>query len=459
MSEKTEDNVLIVKYGEIAVRGNNRKFFIERLLRTIRKNLDDIGDFYVVKEQGRLIVEDRGGELDFDKVIPRILCIMGIIGVSPGVRVRNQELDNLKKVCAEHIRSIGADKYKTFKIETKRSNKSYPLESREVSAAVGEYILDEFPDFTVDVHNPELTVYIELRNDAYVYSELIKGLGGLPVGSSGKGIVMLSGGIDSPVSAFMMAKRGVEVEGVYFNSHIDGRKLFIGPEESMRIQSNLASTIAMAFDECAPAKADRKYIQNSVDRTYRWLERCKKEMARLNSLPDTVNPDQMLFGIDQGGVFNDIRIDHAKRISELDLDGYAVGGLAVGIAQRALDEGIAYTKTRQQFGRPVAKNQGLQFKMADMAIQIECARQLVSHAHKLYELGLPYGKEAAMAKCYAGDMAVQVTLDGIQLFGGYGYSREYPVEKLLRDAKIFQIFEGSNEIQRVVIANNILGKF
>ena len=218
MSEKTEDNVLIVKYGEIAVRGNNRKFFIERLLRTIRKNLDDIGDFYVVKEQGRLIVEDRGGELDFDKVIPRILCIMGIIGVSPGVRVRNQELDNLKKVCAEHIRSIGADKYKTFKIETKRSNKSYPLKSREVSAAVGEYILDEFPNFTVDVHNPELTVYIELRNDAYVYSELIKGLGGLPVGSSGKGIVMLSGGIDSPVSAFMMAKRGVEVEGVYFNS-------------------------------------------------------------------------------------------------------------------------------------------------------------------------------------------------------------------------------------------------
>ena len=172
MSEKTEDNVLIVKYGEIAVRGNNRKFFIERLLRTIRKNLDDIGDFYVVKEQGRLIVEDRGGELDFDKVIPRILCIMGIIGVSPGVRVRNQELDNLKKVCAEHIRSIGADKYKTFKIETKRSNKSYPLESREVSAAVGEYILDEFPNFTVDVHNPELTVYIELRNDAYVYSSL-----------------------------------------------------------------------------------------------------------------------------------------------------------------------------------------------------------------------------------------------------------------------------------------------
>ena len=169
-------------------------------------------------------------------------------------------------------------------------------------------------------------------------------------------------------------------------------------------------------------------------------------------------------------VLEDVRIPASQRLGEegtgfatamktLDLARMFVGGLAVGIAQRALDEGIAYTKTRQQFGRPVAKNQGLQFKMADMAIRIECARQLVSHAHKLYELGLPYGKEAAMAKCYAGDMAVQVTLDGIQLFGGYGYSREYPVEKLLRDAKIFQIFEGSNEIQRVVIANNILGKF
>ena len=218
MAEITEENVLIVKYGEIAVRGNNRKFFIERLLRTIRKNLDGLGDFYVVKEQGRLIVEDRGGEMDFDKVIPKVLCIMGIICVSPAVRTKNQDLDNLKAICKKHMNDIGVDEYKTFKIETKRSNKKYPLESREVSAAVGEYILDNFPNSTVDVHNPDLTVYIELRNDAYIYSKLIKGLGGLPVGSSGKGIVMLSGGIDSPVSAFLMAKRGVEVEGVYFNS-------------------------------------------------------------------------------------------------------------------------------------------------------------------------------------------------------------------------------------------------
>ena len=216
--ERTEENVLIVKYGEIAIRKNNRKFFVEKLLRTIRRNLDGLGDFYVVKEQGRLIVEDRGGEIDFDKVIPKIICIMGIIGVSPGVRTKDQSLDNLKKVCAEHVAMIGAENYKTFKIETKRSNKNYPRVSREVSAAVGEHILEKFPNLTVDVHNPELTVYIELRNDAYIYSKQIKGFGGLPVGSSGKGIVMLSGGIDSPVSAFLMAKRGVEVEGVYFNS-------------------------------------------------------------------------------------------------------------------------------------------------------------------------------------------------------------------------------------------------
>ena len=124
--------------------------------------------------------------------------------------------------------------------------------------------------------------------------------------------------------------RKIKEEGVYFQSHIDGHHIFMGPEESMQIQSNLGSTIAMAFDECPSSRADRTYIQNSVDRTTRWLERCKKKMQELNSLPDTVNPHQMLFGINQGGIFADIRIEHAKRISELDLDGYAVGGLAVG---------------------------------------------------------------------------------------------------------------------------------
>ncbi len=124
--------------------------------------------------------------------------------------------------------------------------------------------------------------------------------------------------------------RKIKEEGVYFSSHIDGHKIFMGPEESMQIQSNLGSTIAMAFDECPPSRAEYSYIQNSVDRTTRWLERCQKEMARLNALPDTVNRRQLLFGINQGGVVDEIRISHAKTIAAMDLDGYAVGGLAVG---------------------------------------------------------------------------------------------------------------------------------
>lgn len=140
--------------------------------------------------------------------------------------------------------------------------------------------------------------------------------------------------------------RKIKEEGVYFNSHIDGRKIFMGPEESMQIQSNLGSTIAMAFDECPSSVATREYVQASVDRTTRWLARCQEEMKRLNSLSDTVNREQLLFGINQGAVYEDIRIEHAKTISKMDLDGYAVGGLAVGESHeemyRILDETVPY---------------------------------------------------------------------------------------------------------------------
>ena len=131
-------------------------------------------------------------------------------------------------------------------------------------------------------------------------------------------------------SILISAMRKIKEEGVYFNSHIDGKKIFMGPEESMQIQSNLASTIAMAFDECIPNPSTREYVDKSVARTNRWLERCKAEMDRLNSLPDTINKEQMLFGINQGGCYEDIRIEHAKHIAKMDLDGYAIGGLAVG---------------------------------------------------------------------------------------------------------------------------------
>ena len=134
--------------------------------------------------------------------------------------------------------------------------------------------------------------------------------------------------------------RKIKEEGVYFSSHIDGKKIFMGPEESMQIQSNLASTIAMAFDECIPIPSTREYVEKSVARTTIWLERCKVEMDRLNSLPETINKEQMLFGINQGATFKDIRIEHAKTIAKMDLDGYAIGGLAVGETHEEMYETI-----------------------------------------------------------------------------------------------------------------------
>ena len=173
---------------------------------------------------------------------------------------------------------------------------------------------------------------IELSNTYHLHvrpgDQVIRKLGGLHKFMAwDKPILTDSGGFQ----VFSLAGlRKIKEEGVYFHSHIDGKKIFMGPEESMQIQSNLASTIAMAFDECPSSVADREYMERSVERTSRWLVRCKKEMERLNSLPDTINRKQMLFGINQGGVYEDIRIRHARQIAELDLDGYAIGGLAVG---------------------------------------------------------------------------------------------------------------------------------
>ena len=178
----------------------------------------------------------------------------------------------------------------------------------------------------------QIGTQVELSNTYHLHvrpgDEVIKRLGGLHKFMLwNRPILTDSGGFQ----VFSLASlRKIKEEGVYFHSHIDGRKIFMGPEESMRIQSNLGSTIAMAFDECPSSTAERSYVQASVDRTARWLERCKKEMIRLNGLEDTINPQQMLFGINQGAIFDDIRIEHAKRISELELDGYAIGGLAVG---------------------------------------------------------------------------------------------------------------------------------
>ena len=183
---------------------------------------------------------------------------------------------------------------------------------------------------SLDLEN--LKCQVELCNTYHLHlrpsDEVVKKLGGLHKFMNWhRPILTDSGGFQ----VFSLAKlRKIKEEGVYFNSHIDGRRIFMGPEQSMQIQSNLGSTIAMAFDECVENPAPRSYSQNSCERTTRWLERCRNELKRLNSLPDTINPHQMLFGINQGCTYDDIRVEHMKRIREFDLDGYAIGGLAVG---------------------------------------------------------------------------------------------------------------------------------
>lgn len=199
---------------------------------------------------------------------------------------------------------------------------------------------------TDDLQN--IGTQVQLSNTYHLHvrtgDEIIKKFGGLHKFMHwDKPILTDSGGFQ----VFSLAKlRKISEAGVEFNSHIDGRRIFMGPKDSMRIQSNLASTIAMAFDECPPVLADKAYVRDSVDRTTRWLKICKQEMDRLNGLEDTINKEQLLFGINQGAIYEDIRIEHAKTISELDLDGYAVGGLAVGESHeemyRILDETVPY---------------------------------------------------------------------------------------------------------------------
>ena len=206
---------------------------------------------------------------------------------------------------------------------------------------------------TVDLK--EIGCQVELSNTYHLHvrpgDELIHDLGGLHKFMNwDRPILTDSGGFQ----VFSLASlRKIKEEGVSFNSHIDGRKIFMGPEESMQIQSNLGSTIAMAFDECPSSRADRNYVKDSVDRTTRWLIRCKKEMERLNSLPDTVNKNQLLFGINQGAVYSEIRIDHAKAISELELPGYAIGGLAVGETHEEMYDIIEKTVPYLPSDKPV----------------------------------------------------------------------------------------------------------
>lgn len=211
-------NVLLVKYGEIAMRGKNRYLVENRLIHTIIKRLEPYEGYRVYKEQGRILVVNESGEFDYDTVIPIVLKILGVTAVCPCIEFEDQSIESLRKHALIHFKEHFPEGGVSFKVVTKRSDKRYPLTGNEVSADVGGYILHNIDNLTVDVHNPQVKLMVELRNNAYVYSKVIKAKGGLPYGTSGKATVLMSGGIDSPVAAFLVAKRGVEIEACYFDS-------------------------------------------------------------------------------------------------------------------------------------------------------------------------------------------------------------------------------------------------
>ncbi len=209
--------VLLIKYGEIALRGKNRGQFETKLILNIRKNLEGLGNFYVVKEQGRFILEDLDGDIDFDLVIPKVKVVIGIVGIAKCVKLEDKNLDKIKEVALEVFEDVRED-HKTFKVISKRADKSFELQSNEISMVIGEHLYENTEGIEVDVRKPELKLNVEIRSNVYIYGNTIKTIGGLPYGSSGKGVLLLSGGIDSPVAGYLMAKRGVEVICVYFHS-------------------------------------------------------------------------------------------------------------------------------------------------------------------------------------------------------------------------------------------------
>lgn len=211
------EKVIIVKYGEIALRGNNRGYYEHMLITHIRRKIDALGDFYIINEYGRLIIEVKGN-VNLDKVLNNVITTMGVVEAGIGLKIKEQNIDIVKDICLKHIQERCLLKDFTFKVNTRRVNKEYKYTSIEFSKIIGEHILNNIGYAKVDVKNPEVILNVEIRKNIYIYSYFKRGLGGLPVGSSGKGMLLLSGGIDSPVAGFTMAKRGVLIDSVYFHS-------------------------------------------------------------------------------------------------------------------------------------------------------------------------------------------------------------------------------------------------
>ncbi|HOA81588.1 MAG TPA: tRNA uracil 4-sulfurtransferase ThiI [Defluviitaleaceae bacterium] len=211
-------NIYLVKYGEIAIKGKNRYLFEDALLSNIKNSIKRLGKFHIKKEQGRILIEPEN-DIDSDEVIDKLKKVFGIVAVCPGIKNEEISMDSIKEMALSHMKSICQNNKYTFKVETRRSDKSFPLNSMEISRDIGAYLLKNMDgQLLVDVHNPQIRLNIELRNSVYVYSKVIPGPGGMPVGTNGKAMLLLSGGIDSPVAGWMISKRGVEIGGIYFES-------------------------------------------------------------------------------------------------------------------------------------------------------------------------------------------------------------------------------------------------
>lgn len=208
----------LIKYGEIGIKGKNRYIFEDALVRQIRFALKDVdGEFYVHKSYGRVYV-DCDGEYDYEETVESLARVFGIVGICPVVRLEDKGFEELKKEMVAYMDEMYPDKNKTFKVEARRSKKSYPLQSMQINCQLGEVILDAFPEMKVDVHHPDIMLNVEVREEIYLYSEIIPGPGGMPVGTNGSAMLLLSGGIDSPVAGYMIAKRGVSLEATYFHA-------------------------------------------------------------------------------------------------------------------------------------------------------------------------------------------------------------------------------------------------
>lgn len=255
----------LIKYAEIALKGKNRSLFEDALMKQIRLHLKKVeGEYEVTKQQGRIYVECLS-EYDFEDVVETLKKVFGIVGICPVIKIEDTGLDDLSAAVIDHLKERFEEEAFTFKVESRRARKNYPLASMELNAVLGERILDSFPNSRVDVHKPQVYVHVEIREKIYIYSEIIPGPGGMPLGTNGKGMLLLSGGIDSPVAGYMIAKRGVSIDAVYFHAP---------PYTSERAKQKVVDLARIISDYTGPI---RLYIVNFTDIQLYIYDKCPHE--------------------------------------------------------------------------------------------------------------------------------------------------------------------------------------